>query len=511
MLEPTAGTGELAEMILRPYAHESDWARHHRPRVYCVEIHPERQAVLQAKGLTLVGSDIFQYKPLVKLTHVIMNPPFLRCEDILLYVWEMLQSGFIGCILPQTLREGRTSKEQEIIALVERHGEFEDAGRAFAKDAERYMGKEVTIARLEKKANAQFAFDFEPVNDRDFASPPTDEATEVGLTGYIAPLLAAYDATLAMYGEYNRLRQQLLRYSKPLVEYHRMRKDERGNTRGENISVIQIIDDIKDETERFNTFIELLTQGAWMRVLNHPSFHKIMTVRTETALQEYRERQHRVDFNHENIERFLREIAGREQELLIGAVLDSFEEMTKHSPESREAPPDERWKSNDCYVVNKRVVLPGFLNPIGPGWRSSYFGIAENHSRKLDDIDRGLCQVANVRFESIVTIQKALDLAFNGPPGNRHSLKNPGYTQSTFFKIRYFKKGTLHLYWLDEDLRQAFNIRASQGKKWLPPDTNDSRTTRPAKSTAQPVTGQELALIPSYESLFDEDDNGDDA
>jgi hypothetical protein len=40
--------------------------------------------------------------------------------------------------------------------------------------------------------------------------------------------------------------------------------------------------------------------------------------------------------------------------------------------------------------------------------------------------------------------------------------------ESTFFKMRYFKKGTLHLEFKDADLWERFNITAAKGKNWLP-------------------------------------------
>ena len=40
--------------------------------------------------------------------------------------------------------------------------------------------------------------------------------------------------------------------------------------------------------------------------------------------------------------------------------------------------------------------------------------------------------------------------------------------ESEFFKIRFFKKGTLHLTFLDEWLWKEFNYQAAKGKNWLP-------------------------------------------
>ena len=41
---------------------------------------------------------------------------------------------------------------------------------------------------------------------------------------------------------------------------------------------------------------------------------------------------------------------------------------------------------------------------------------------------------------------------------------------STYFEISAFKKGTIHLTFLNEDIQRRFNITACKGKGWLPQD-----------------------------------------
>jgi hypothetical protein len=82
----------------------------------------------------------------------------------------------------------------------------------------------------------------------------------------------------------------------------------------------------------------------------------------------------------------------------------------------------------------------------------------------LDDIDRGLCLVAKRRFDDITTIHTALSNKWGGA----WSCSTSGECESTFFRIKFYKRGTIHLYWLDENLRRDFNLTAAQGRGWLP-------------------------------------------
>ena len=75
----------------------------------------------------------------------------------------------------------------------------------------------------------------------------------------------------------------------------------------------------------------------------------------------------------------------------------------------------------------------------------------------LNDIDKVMCYLSGKRIEEIKRITSAVD----------DMPKSDKSTVSTFFKINAFKKGTIHLEFLDEALWNRFNIEACQGKGWI--------------------------------------------
>lgn len=75
------------------------------------------------------------------------------------------------------------------------------------------------------------------------------------------------------------------------------------------------------------------------------------------------------------------------------------------------------------------------------------------------DLDRVLCVLDGNRLEEVTTVVQALRTAF--------SSKQPGTCESTYFHVRYFKKGTVHLKWKRADLRNRFNITAAAGRNWI--------------------------------------------
>ncbi len=72
ILEPSAGTGRLADAIRRHSSIE---------QVHFCEIQPELAESLKSQGYTQVGTDFLKLKPKRLYQRILMNPPFTRGQD----------------------------------------------------------------------------------------------------------------------------------------------------------------------------------------------------------------------------------------------------------------------------------------------------------------------------------------------------------------------------------------------------------------------------------------------
>ena len=68
----------------------------------------------------------------------------------------------------------------------------------------------------------------------------------------------------------------------------------------------------------------------------------------------------------------------------------------------------------------------------------------------------------------IATISKAIERHLEHVQGRHSVLSFSDVIDSTFFRIRIYKKCTAHLWVKDRDLWDRFNIMAADGKGWLP-------------------------------------------
>ena len=408
--------------------------------------------MLEGKGYTVVFDDFLNYTPNLNFDYIIMNPPFSDCLDHILKAWDILDDGMVISVMPVTALEGKTAKEQLLLHRIEQSGtQPELVGQAF-KYSERPTDVEVAVVRLVKRGT-NFKMGFEVKNDQERPDEETEEelnakatGQEVAVTGYVNDLLAHFQAAVANYAAYNEARVKIERYIAPIHKFY---------DGDHTIEVMETADEKKKPSERYNTFVDLLQQAAWVKVLDHPGFQSLLTDRARKAMTEFRQRQRRVDFNEFNIRAMFAEIYAQKDALLDAAIQDAFDNMTKYHKYNREHV--EGWKSNEAYRATRRLVLPNYVKYDYFG-----FGINWNYRDELNDIDRAMCVVSRMRYDSIKTMEQALQEAWG------INKKRPGKCVSTFFEVRYYMKGTIHLYFRDERIWQQFNILAAKGRNWLP-------------------------------------------
>lgn len=452
VLEPSAGKGDILDVIKE--------VGYGSANLYAIEIVPELRSILEGKGYPVIADDFLTYVPRLNFTHIIMNPPFDKAEEHVMYAWNMLYDGELVALVPVNALEGKTARERQLLHLIEDYGKREKVSRAFQSGAERTTRAEVEIIRLRKAANG-INLDWEVHNDREDRTPDLDgESQELALQGFVVNLLSNHDAALANFQAYSQARQKLTVYCRPFMPRYG------GKT------ALQVSDAADSPVARYNLFVRELTEQAWERILDHPGFQAVLTERARKTMAEFRQRQKRVDFNEANIRAMMEALIAKSDEFLMGAVLDAFNTMTEYHEYNRTY--IEGWKTNKAWKVNRKVILPYYIS-------SSWGSFIIEHGRivSLDDIDRALCVVGGLAYTEILTVQEALRAAF------QRDNKRPGRTESTFFDIRYFLKGTIHITFLDLDLWRRFNLTAAKGRNWLPPGDPGPQAPTPSRQEAQ--------------------------
>lgn len=477
ILEPSAGKGNLAKALVG----RNGW--HNQRRVDVIESDPDLVSVLRAldPAVNVVGYDWLTYDGVSYYDAIVMNPPFSNGAAHLLKAWQFLHDGEIVCLLNrETLDNPCTKERRELVDIIAAHGHVEQLGQCF-RSAERQTDVDVVMVYLKKTG--------------------VDDRVEVWATteGDERPVDDAIDNPEAMPAVLDKLGNLEHYYNQALAEmfkaFAHARKaslfmealgaDLQGGTENDRPEIGEILKlSTKSVTAARAEYARALRRGAWSHVFSLTDFRKWLDSKQTEQLERDVRQNSAIPFTADNIKGTLANVFAQRRRLFEQSAWNVFEALTKHYNGNTTGSADggtaghRGWKTNDSYKVNERLVFP-----YGCTYSKDMLGFSMWHRWNdagpvYTDLDRVLAVLDGRKWESVTTVLGALESAFSA---DRHT---PRTVESTYFEVRFFKKGTVHLKWKRRDLLEKFNVTAAAGRRWL---GHDSRTD--AAPTSAPTDG----------------------
>ncbi len=459
ILEPSAGSGTMLDYITTGTYYKAD-----KKNVYCIESDPELVFTLQGKGYRLLETDFLNYHEDFSFDLILMNPPFSNGVDHLLKAWEVLQSGHIACLLNrETVKNPNTAKRMVLRDLIAKHGTVEELGQPF-RQAERITGVDVVLVRLEKKeVEDRFKLNLDFVQEPTVEFGPEITGNQVALNDITGAMLRQYELTKQAMVQYIKAKKALNFYGSAFSK-----------SVGGNLTISQLADTaflLPTDNATYNQFVGELNKGAWRGILAKMEIDKIFTNGVYKNLENFRQSQGSMALNRQNIFNLLEFLVSNRVNIMDGAIVDVFDNFTQYHSENRCHV--EGWKTNSQWKVNRKVILPGYLEYVDQ-W-SSHYRCRTEKQRQFEDIDKVMCWLMGYDYdemnppyrghtkEPVVPRYKGLAREIATIRVGDNSLHS-----SEFFDFRCFKKGTVHLTFKDEWLWAEFNQRACKSKNWLP-------------------------------------------
>ncbi len=453
ILDPSAGKGDLlraaAGHARRRYDH-SVGAESPIVRLYACELNEALAASLAGAtwgAVRLLGRDFLEYSGRHQFDLIVMNPPFSVAADHLAHAWKVLSpGGALVCVFPTTTLDRPTVAERTLLAEVEKHGTVERIGAAFAK-AERPTDVDVALITM-KKPKEDAAFNFSGVGGG--ASQPRafdsldDLHTQLARPDTIGNLCLAFDRGSEALGQLvTAWRRAEFWLDAMDVALKDMKPEEALGGR--------------DVGSAANELIDELQRIAWQKVVSRTTVGDLFTAKMHQTFDAFMAGQGAMDFNADNIKRLGQTLLDSKASIAQQCIDDVFEKLCSYDKKNKVH--FEGWKTNSAYKVNRKAILPGFIR-----FEWGKFDITYHREYSaLDDIDKAMCHVAGKAFADVATIRKTLKQAFQDGT-------YPDPVDSEFFKLRWFKKGTLHLEFLDRFVWERFNITAAKGRGWIGAD-----------------------------------------
>lgn len=466
ILEPSAGKGNILDYLLN-YGNTAK-----KKNMYAIEVNPDLQSVLTGKKYRLIGSDFLDYSGHYHFDYIIMNPPFSEGAKHALKAWDVLKNGKMACLLNAETINNPCTKERELLAQIikDNGGEVEFLGDCFSM-AERKTGVNVAMIRLEKKTiGERLCFSGERLRIKDAENlKPENLENQVARANYIQALVDTYDSACRAAVAYCQTKNEFDFYANTLSSLDK--KNEQSESKS---------------GASYNEMVSTLNQRAWKTVFEKTNIKKLLTSKVLEDWQNFQETEGQLEFNVKNINNLFDMLILNKGKLMNDCLLAVFDRMCRYHAKNKVH--FEGWKTNDAFKVNRKVILPHGVehNKYGNSRYSDKFSTNYHNHDFFDDIDKVLCLLSGKSFPEsqyyentkwkksevkegeVKTILYALREQFDkvGYVGTGDQFDNT--CESTFFRLKFWKKGTLHFEFKDSKLWEQFNIQVAKGKGWLP-------------------------------------------
>lgn len=496
-LEPSAGKGNIADVIRNPRTYEEfceefpELAERRQSRGYdswrygsegrrvnidVIENYPDLIQVLRGKEYDVVGFDWLTYEGVSYYDAIVMNPPFSEGAKHVLKAFDFLHAGEIVALLnAETIRNPYSEERKRLVQVIQEFGDVEYLGDCFST-AERKTDVEVALVYLKKSApdDAADLWAKETTAEKHYDTDYDGDPCMLAIRDNLGNSEHWYNMANAhwMAGIAH------IRKAKLYMDQNRI--SDHGGSREDSLSKVLELALSNVHTCRAE-FLRLHRRKAWTSVFEQMEFGRWLDSKQQDRFMRDVQRDSTIPFTATNIKSTLENVFMSRKKLFDESVARVFDELCSHAVSNGSGPvaPEslkhnwrgsEGWKTNENFKVNKKLIFPrgveysysGFQMPWGGDARTIY-----------SDLDRILCVLDGKRFDDCYTIGQAMEAKCREV---RDQTRAGGWTfESAYFLGRFYRVGTVHLTWKREDLWEAFNRTAAAGKKWLGEDTQQYR------------------------------------
>ena len=435
ILEPSAGHGAIVD-----YLNESG-----AKKVLACEIDSRLRKILSGK-CNIIGHDFLETTAL-DVSHIniiVMNPPFSSQEKHIMHAWEIAPAGCqIISLCNNTMLENRYSRQRtDIGKLVQGYGRSESFGDCFTQ-AERKTGVEVGCIWLHKPGSAENEFD----GYFDLYDYEQDAVNQSGIVRYdfVQDIVSRYVEAVSLFDEVDAANKRINTTIKGVVENFNISFGARKSGRENEYK----------EIDR-QTFKKELQKAAWRRLFGMMKMDKYVTTGVLADVNKFIEQQEHVPFTVRNVYLMVQMIVGTHGQRMDRVLVEAFEKICGFSYENSTA--GEGWRTNTDFTINKKFILP-YICEYDTRWPERYVKINYRYGDYLTDIVKALCNLTATPYSSEYRDTLRGYFSENKPAWGE-------WFEWTFFRLKGFKKGTMHVEFLDENLWLKFNQRVAEIKGW---------------------------------------------
>lgn len=440
ILEPSAGSGNIVKYLKENGAKE----------VIACEIDSRLRSIVE-KECRIVRHDFLdlQSSDISHINLIVMNPPFSEQEKHILHAWEIAPAGcqIISLCNSSMLSNYYTEERKRINELIQYNGNAESFGNVF-RNSERATNVPVSCIYIHKPMSEDD--DFDSYFD---LSEEYEKSDKAGIVSYdfVRDIVNRYVSAVK---EYDNVLECAVKMNGLVGNYMSGK--------------LTFTCTIKEAPVQKLTFKKELQKSMWMYIFNQMKMNKYVTSGVRDDINKFVEQQTHVPFTMKNIYLMIEMIIGTHSSRMDKTLIEAFEHICSFSAENSSA--GEKWKTNSDYVVNRKFIIPYITESNFYGSKNDHVKLTYRGMNRMDDVLKGLCFLTGKNYDDIKTLWTFV--------GNNHLEWGQWYIWEPFFKVRGYKKGTMHFEFLDENIWMQFNRRVAEIKGWRLPKRTGKTTNR---------------------------------
>ena len=489
ILEPSAGSGNIIEALKQKEKLYTTSYSKFSFDIDCIESDQNLQSILKGKNFRVVYNNFLTYDTMKEYDLIIMNPPFSNGCKHLLKALEMQQrnGGAIVCLLnAETLKNPCTNDRQYLQRkLTEYNAKVEFIQDAFM-DAERKTAVEVALIKVQlpEVQRQSFILDGLQKAQQQREIETETESTQLIDSDFFKAIVNQYnlevEAGIKLIKEYYAM--------KPFILSEFGKDKETGETIQQGGCILSL--DIGSNRDKYNNklsineYIREVRGKYWKALFENKKFIGQLTNNLQRDFYNKVEELKDYDFSLYNIYQLKIDMQKKVVKGIEDTIMELFEEFSNkyhwYDETSGNIHYYNGWKTNKAWIINKKVIIPlkAYDDYYTDRFRPTHYDIV----RKLQDIEKCFNYLDGGLTEA-VDLEESLKFAEEYGETKNIQLK--------YFTVTFYKKGTCHIVFNDDELLKKFNIFGSQHKGWLPPSYG--------KKSYKDMTAEEKAVVNEFE------------
>ena len=489
ILEPSAGSGNIIEALKQKEKLYTTSYSKFSFDIDCIESDQNLQSILKGKNFRVVYNDFLTYDTMKEYDLIIMNPPFSNGCKHLLKALEMQQrnGGAIVCLLnAETLKNPCTNDRQYLQRkLTEYNAKVEFIQDAFM-GAERKTAVEIALIKVQlpEVQRQSFILDGLQKAQQQREIEAETESTQLIDSDFFKAIVNQYnlevEAGIKLIKEYYAM--------KPFILSEFGKDKETGETIQTGGCILQM--DIIGNRDKYNNklsineYIREVRGKYWKALFENKKFIGQLTNNLQRDFYNKVEELKDYDFSLYNIYQLKIDMQKKVVKGIEDTIIELFDELSHKyhylDETSKNIHYYNGWKTNKAWIINKKVIIPlkAYDDYYTDRFRPTHYDIV----RKLQDIEKCFNYLDGGLTEA-VDLEESLQFAEEYGETKNIQLK--------YFTVTFYKKGTCHIVFNNNELLKKFNIFGSQHKGWLPPCYG--------KKKYSDMTTEEKAVVNDFE------------